>query len=145
MPIDYSKAYIYKIINNLNNEIYVGCSTNTAYIRLGFYRKNAIKGNTGTLYDMMRKLGNENFKIIQVEKCKQDIDSKLLLNARSDHWRNELNATLTVHRLPSVKKVKTPDSLTILSSDSSSSQDSPPPPSPSTLYTTSIDDIPSPQ
>lgn len=97
--LDYKKAYIYKLINTTNNEIYVGCSCNHTYIRLGFYRRNALKGNDGTLYEMMRALGNQQFKIIVVEECDPElVTSKRLLNARADHWRNKLDAKLTVTR-----------------------------------------------
>lgn len=64
--------YIYKIINTLNQDFYIGKTVQSIADR---YRKHKRKAKVGTshLYKSMRKYGVENFVIEAIEECVADI------------------------------------------------------------------------
>lgn len=70
---DYSLGKIYKIINSVNEKIYVG-STIYRYlsIRLGVHRQCCVHGGDSDLYKAMRAFGIEKFKICLIKNfpCK---------------------------------------------------------------------------
>jgi hypothetical protein len=68
---------IYKIINNLNNNFYIGVTTKSLNERLDRHFRNAFDFNYKThLYKAMRKYGKENFNIKLVDYCK-DMKSEI--------------------------------------------------------------------
>ena len=69
------KSYIYKITNNINNKIYIGCTTKTIEQRFSehIHRSKNKKYNT-KLYNSFEKYGIENFSINLIEEC----DSSLM-------------------------------------------------------------------
>ena len=75
--------YIYKIINNLNQKMYIGKTTNTIEHRwkehCQEYKRDQEKSRP--LYAAMNKYGLENFTIEKVEECSMDI-----LNKREQFW-----------------------------------------------------------
>ena len=67
-------AYVYKIVNDINNKIYIGVTKNTIHQR---YKEHyyAFKYNTRNcaLYRAFKKYGIENFKFEVLEYCDEDI------------------------------------------------------------------------
>jgi hypothetical protein len=104
----YQNGKIYKIVNDVNNEIYVG-STVQKYLcsRMNTHRMDG-RESMYKLYVLMRDLGMEHFKIVLIENfpC---LDRDTLL-AREDYWMNNLNASLNINNalstIDSVKKSK---------------------------------------
>ena len=91
----YLKGKIYKIINEIDDEIYVGSTCNPLSKRMYDHKGNINrKKETIKLYKHMDKLDFDNFEIILVENypCK----SKDELNAREEYWRKQLKATLNM-------------------------------------------------
>lgn len=84
-------GYIYKIINSINQYIYVGKTINTIEYRwkehLNTYTNPNSKSYNFILYKAMRKYGVENFKIKQIEKCDNEI-----LNRREQYWIKMLDS-----------------------------------------------------
>lgn len=70
---DYSRGKIYKIINNVNNKIYVG-STIYYYLstRFNTHKQCCRGGGDSDLYRAMREIGIKNFKIQLIKRfpCK---------------------------------------------------------------------------
>lgn len=63
-PKRYKRQYnVYKISNDIDNMIYVGTTTTELWHRMSQHRADARKGEKSPLYEHMRLLGVEHFKI----------------------------------------------------------------------------------
>ena len=65
MP-DYSNAKIYKIVNTVNEKIYIGSTTRTLAKRMTGHRMDA-KTRSSKIYKAMRRHGIENFSIVLIK------------------------------------------------------------------------------
>jgi len=91
------KSYIYKIKNNINNKIYVGCTTKPIEQRFveHIQRSKNNKFNKTKLYYSFKKYGIENFSIELIEEC----DEKLMFIREIEYikefnsYNNGLNST----------------------------------------------------
>ena len=90
--------YIYKIINDINNKIYIGKTLGTVLKRWNEHCRdfNRDKNEKRPLYSAMKKYGIEHFYIEEIEEC-----SDKILNERERYWieyygsfKNGYNATL---------------------------------------------------
>lgn len=90
--------YIYKITNNINNNVYIGKTVYSINKRWGQHLRDCRKEseNFRPLYCAMLKYGEENFSIKEVEECESE-----LLEEREKYWieyygsfKNGYNATL---------------------------------------------------
>jgi hypothetical protein len=95
--MSYNNAKVYKVVNDIDDQIYVGSTKNTLRQRLGAH-KSAAKNQRGgqLIYSHMNKLGAEHFYIVLVEAV--NCDSRDELRAREEHWRKELKASLNMFR-----------------------------------------------
>lgn len=91
-------GYIYKIVNDINNKIYVGKTYNDLQLRFQQHIQAAKKENIKNrpLYKAINKYGKEHFSIILIETC-----ADFLLEEREKFWiqyynsyNNGYNATL---------------------------------------------------
>lgn len=78
-------AIIYKIINSVTGQLYVGKTHRTLNERFMDHKRNSKKGTT-YLYSAMRKYGVGNFVISLIEECEDDKS-----NAREIFWVSKLN------------------------------------------------------
>jgi len=87
MP-DYSKGKIYKILNNVDNEIYVGSTTETLGQRMARHRQDMKHRPHYKLYKHMYELNVENFYIELIENfpCNDVYE----LRAREGHFIREI-------------------------------------------------------
>ena len=71
MPIDYQESKIYKIYNTINDDIYVGSTTQKLCERMRDHRYciNNQKKKDRPLYQAFREHGIEHFFIELIEKC----------------------------------------------------------------------------
>ncbi len=69
MKVDYSKGKIYKITNDLNNDIYVGSSCDTLIKRFSYHKKDSKKEKNEGLpfYKLMNEIGHTGFRIQLIE------------------------------------------------------------------------------
>ena len=72
---------IYKIINKINNKIYIGQSTNI-YKRFNSHKCEIKKGINHPLYNPVRKYNIDNFEFIVLE----EVTNVLLLDQREQYW-----------------------------------------------------------
>ena len=72
---------IYKIVNKINNKIYIG-QTKDIIKRFTRHKSNVVNKINHTLYDSMRCYGIENFEFIIIEK----IENINKLNEREQYW-----------------------------------------------------------
>lgn len=72
-------AYIYKITNLLNNQIYIGLTTRTVDARW----KEHCRHNSQLIDKAIEELGKENFSIETIEECDEDN-----LDDREQYWIN---------------------------------------------------------
>ena len=84
--VDYNNGKIYKILNTINDEVYVGSTTQSLAKRMSWHRNslNSKRSKKQVLYQYMKEYGVDNFYIELVEcfSCK----SKEELLAREGHW-----------------------------------------------------------
>ena len=87
MP-DYSKGKIYKILNNIDDEIYVGSTTETLGQRMAKHRRKMKTTPQYKLYSHMHKLGVSKFYIELIENypCNDVYE----LRAREGHFIREI-------------------------------------------------------
>ena len=87
MP-DYSKGKIYKILNNIDNEVYVGSTIETLGKRMGKHRHGMTIQPHLKLYEHMNELGVDNFYIELIENfpCNDIYE----LRAREGHFIREI-------------------------------------------------------
>ena len=91
------KGSIYKIINLINEEIYIGCTINTLTQRFNEHLYRCFKTDyKSKLYNSMKKYGQNNFRIELIEEC----DLKILYETEKkyielyDTYHSGLNSTL---------------------------------------------------
>jgi hypothetical protein len=85
MPVDYSKGKIYKIVNAVDDEIYVGSTCELLCKRIAKHRSVCKKGKISyKLYKHMRLIGIEHFHIYLVENC--PCENREQLRRREGYW-----------------------------------------------------------
>jgi group I intron endonuclease len=90
---EYSKGVIYRIVNDINDDFYIGSTTTTLSRRMASHRGSLkVEKKTSRLYRMMRELGQEHFRIVLVEEY--PCQNKQQLIQREEYWRTELRPTL---------------------------------------------------
>lgn len=94
--MDYSKGKVYKIVNDIDDRIYVGSTCQTLAQRMSCHRSNVGKKPSQSLYALMGDHGVDKFRIVLVEDY--PCERKDQLRAREEYWRVELNAQLNKRR-----------------------------------------------
>lgn len=76
-------GYIYKIVNDINDKIYIGQTQKSLQerFRLHVYDSNKKNADNFPIHKAIRKYGMDKFHIIEVEKC-----SVAVLNEREQYW-----------------------------------------------------------
>lgn len=91
------KAYIYKIVNKVNNKIYIGQTSRTVKERYKEHLCSAFSKNLDQpLYRAMRKYGKDAFEVTTIEGCSvEDVnDREIYYINKYDSYNNGYNATL---------------------------------------------------
>lgn len=102
--MDYKNGKIYKLVNDVNDDIYVGSTASTLAKRKGNHKKHALVKNS-TIYKTMREIGPEHFDIILIESF--SCNSKDELRAREDYWIRQLKPALNmINAVANVEKQK---------------------------------------
>jgi group I intron endonuclease len=91
------KGKIYKIINGVNNKVYIGCTVTSLEKRYYEHLYRCFKTDyKSKLYNSIKKYGEENFTIELIEECDIDkiyeIEKKYIVEY--DSFKNGLNSTL---------------------------------------------------
>ena len=91
------KGKIYKITNNIDGKIYIGCTVNSLEKRFYEHLYRCYKSDfKSKLYNAIKKYGEENFIIELIEECDVDViyntEKKYILEY--DTYKNGLNSTL---------------------------------------------------
>lgn len=63
---------VYKIVNDIDDSVYVGSTTTELWHRMSQHRADARKGQKSPLYDLMREYGAEHFKIELVKRSTEE-------------------------------------------------------------------------
>lgn len=83
MP-DYSKSKIYKIVNTIDDEVYVGSTCRKLAYRFQCHVKKAKEYESRKIYDHLNSIGWENVSIELIEEYPCDNKEELL--SRERHW-----------------------------------------------------------
>ena len=97
MPIDYQESKTYKIYNTINDDIYVGSTTQKLceIMRDHRYCINNQKKKDRTLYQAFREHGIEHFFIELIEKC--PCNDKDELRKKEGEYIRELKPSLNMN------------------------------------------------
>ena len=102
---------IYKIINNIDDDIYIGSTTNSLHLRFAVHILTAkyIKSKNRLLYKKINELGIEHFKIELVDEI--TCDDKKDLHALEGYYilqYGTLNHNLAGRSIKEWRKIKRP-------------------------------------
>ena len=81
MP-NYKNGKVYKLVNSIDNLIYIGSTTCRLSTRMSLHRLHAKKNYNANLYKHMNKLGINKFKIVLIEYCSCNSKDELLRRER---------------------------------------------------------------
>jgi len=97
MPINYENSKIYKITNDINNDIYINATISKYLCDVIKIHRNKYSNtdNILNLYQSMRIIGIENFKIILLENV--DCKNKDELNGKKQIWIDKLKPILNLY------------------------------------------------
>lgn len=90
------KGKIYKIVNHINNKVYIGCTINSLDKRLCEHLYRCFNTDSNTkLYNSIRKYGTEHFSIELIEECElnQIYQIEMKYIEMYDSYENGLNST----------------------------------------------------
>lgn len=93
----FEKGKIYKITNNVNGLIYVGCTINSLKQRFNEHLYRCFKSDyKSKLYNSIKKYGQENFKIELIEECDLNTiyETEKKYIQEYDSYNNGLNSTI---------------------------------------------------
>ncbi len=78
-PIDYKQGKVYKIVNDVNDMVYVGSTVNELTKRFSTHKCTS-KTENSKFYTAMREIGKEHFRIILIElspcTCKAELEAR---------------------------------------------------------------------
>ena len=88
-------GFIYKLKNNINNKIYIGCTTTPLSKRLSLHIKRSKNNKNNKLYNSIRKYSIDNFTMELIEECDDDIifEREKYYIKLFDSYDNGLNST----------------------------------------------------
>lgn len=92
MATNYSKGKVYKLVNNVDNEIYVGSTIQSLTQRKAGHKRKAVDVPNRRVYQHLNTIGWDNVEIVLIENY--PCESKDELNARERYWVEELNPSL---------------------------------------------------
>lgn len=73
MPKRYKREFnVYRIVNDVDDRVYIGSTTTELWHRLSQHRADARKGLKSPLYDLMREYGPEHFKIERIKRSTKE-------------------------------------------------------------------------
>lgn len=89
------EGYIYKIVNAINNKVYIGQTVRTIEIRWTHHKSSTrTKSDNLAIHNAMNKYGIENFNIYEIDKCYSNSMEELyeLLNSKEINYISEYNS-----------------------------------------------------
>lgn len=90
--VNYQNGKIYKLVNNVDDEIYVGSTCNPLRVRKGDHKSRAKTKSNYKIYKHLNEVGWENVEIILIEVF--GCESKDELHKRERHWIDTLKPSL---------------------------------------------------
>jgi hypothetical protein len=92
MKANYENGKVYKIVNMVDDEIYVGSTCYSLTKRMSMHKRDAQTSKMAKVHVKMRNIGIENFKIILIELY--PCSNRDELTMREEEFRVNLRATL---------------------------------------------------
>ena len=90
--VNYANGQIYKLVNNVDDEIYIGSTCGTLRLRKSSHKSLARKDTERRVYKHLNEIGWDNVDIILIETC--DCQNKDELHRRERYWIDTLNPSL---------------------------------------------------
>ena len=99
MTKDYSKSKIYKIINDIDDYVYIGSTTERLSSRMAKHRFDMKKPqNNGKIYQHMRKYGPKYFHIVLIRNYSCTSKEELVKEERREFDLYDKNVLLNTYR-----------------------------------------------
>ena len=90
--VNYQNGKIYKLVNNVDDEIYVGSTCNPLYKRKGSHKSSAKIHPNIKVYNHLNEVGWENVEIVLIENFSCDLKDEL--HRRERYWIDTLKPSL---------------------------------------------------
>tara|TARA_R110000851_G_scaffold72361_1_gene160368 strand:+ start:176 stop:847 length:672 start_codon:yes stop_codon:yes gene_type:complete len=94
MP-NYNNAKIYKLVNTVDAEIYVGSTCGTLKLRKSGHKSMSVRKPNRRVYEHLNRVGWNNVRIILIESFSCNNKDELL--RREQHFIDELNPSLNIY------------------------------------------------
>ena len=98
--VNYLEAKVYKVLNSVDDEVYVGSTTQTLAQRMGKHGRNATHRNT-KFYQHMNNIGINNFYIEMI--CPYPCNNIEELHSKGGEWIRKMG---TINQVVSGRKQK---------------------------------------
>ncbi len=90
--VNYGNGKIYKLVNNVDDKVYVGSTVNPLWKRKGQHKASSKEDPNRYVYQHLNIIGWENVEIVLIENF--PCNSKDELHQRERHWIDELKPEL---------------------------------------------------
>jgi len=94
--VKYENGKIYKLVNDVDDQIYIGSTCNPLHVRKGQHKNTALRGCRSFVYQHLNNIGWNNVRIILIENF--SCTSKNELCAREQYFIDELKPSLNKQR-----------------------------------------------
>ena len=98
MTKDYSKGKVYKIINDIDDYVYIVSTVDKLSSRMAKHRFD-VKRYNGRIYQHMRKYGTKYFHIVLIRNSPCTNKEELVKEERKEFDLYNKNVLLNIHRL----------------------------------------------
>jgi group I intron endonuclease len=98
------KGTVYKITNTVNNYVYFGSTKQKLSRRMATHRASFKSGKSNKLYDEMRKIGLEHFKIVWIEDI--EYENIYELRRREDDYIKQHKSSLNTYNAVGINRNK---------------------------------------
>lgn len=92
----YENGKVYKLVNGVNDDIYVGSTCLPLSKRLSAHKKDAKTDRHKHRYDLLNEIGWESVRIVLIEECK--CAGKMELQQREQYHIDNLRPSLNMRR-----------------------------------------------
>lgn len=98
-------GHIYRVVNAITDDVYVGSTIQTLKNRFKAHRSNASLDKPGKLYDLMRSVGVEHFRVELLETIEYECISELGNKEREHHERIQPTLNMKIPNMTQQTKI----------------------------------------
>lgn len=92
---DYTKARVYKIMNSVDDKVYVGSCCSSLTKRFSSHKRDALQ-KQNKFYNHINEVGLDNCEIVLLERC-ENVRNEEELTVREQHWKTQFDKSLLLN------------------------------------------------